>query len=128
MRGKGQRFAKEESMTEESVGPGRYMITEGSLAADAKRSMERASKVNPAFGSRVPQRALPFASAGQETPGPGSYQAKIATPKAVGSSAFRYGGDQLTAPAEQGDPGAYSPYDLTDLAASTSATFSRSTA
>merc|ERR1719453_1814643 len=74
MRGKGQRFAKEESMTEESVGPGRYMITEGSLAADAKRSMERTSKVNPAFGSRVPQRALPFAAAGQETPGPGSYQ------------------------------------------------------
>ena len=58
MRSRGARFAKEETYTEAIVGPGRYTIREGSLDTDLRRTLDRTSKLNPAFGSRVPQRAL----------------------------------------------------------------------
>ena len=55
MRSAGSRWGHEQSMTEAMVGPGSYEQLEGSLYVSAQKSMSKASKVRPAFGSTATQ-------------------------------------------------------------------------
>ena len=72
MRGTGDRFAEEPTSTEESIGPGAYEQETGTLSMDAQKSVDKGSKLKPAFGATSDQRALPFLA--QDNPGPGAYQ------------------------------------------------------
>ena len=71
MRGAGIRFAEEQSMTEEAIGPGAYDQVTGTLAVDAKKSVDKGSKIRPAFGATTKQRPP---AAINSNPAPGSYQ------------------------------------------------------
>ena len=69
MRSAGSRWGHEQSMTEAMVGPGSYEQLEGSLYVSAQKSMSKASKVRPAFGSTATQRPVI-----EDSPGPGAYE------------------------------------------------------
>ena len=69
MRSAGSRWGHEQSMTEAMVGPGSYEQLEGSLYVSAQKSMSKASKVRPAFGSTTTQRPVI-----EDSPGPGAYE------------------------------------------------------
>ena len=73
MRSAGSRFLVEQPSTEDAIGPGAYEAHMfGSLMVDAQKSLDRASKIRPAFNTTSSQNALPFLP--QDTPGPGSYE------------------------------------------------------
>lgn len=68
------------STSEETVGPGLYDSHEhGTIAQKSARSLERASKLKPAFGSISSARKLPHAKPVAPGPGPGAYQPEIWT-------------------------------------------------
>ena len=128
MRSAGGRFREDLSMTEEAIGPGAYddhLI--GSLVVDAQKSLDRASKIRPAFNTTSSQNALPFLP--QDTPGPGSYNwdklKSEGLTELAGSAAFRSGAKKDVDLEPQGDPGAYDPYTNSDLVASASFTHNK---
>ncbi|KOO31769.1 hypothetical protein Ctob_007406 [Chrysochromulina tobinii] len=63
----------QKSATDVGVGPASYNTEyEKSLTNDARRTLEKTSKIRPGFGSTTPQRRA--AMFGTTTPGPGSYE------------------------------------------------------
>jgi len=94
---------------------------------DAQKSLDRASKIRPAFNSTSSQNALPFLP--QDTPGPGSYNWDKLKSEGVtelaGSAAFRSGSKKEVDLEPQGDPGAYDAFTNSDIVASASFTHNR---
>lgn len=73
MRGAAHRFhgTEDTNSTEDSVGPGAYDQTSGTLAVEARKSMDKQSKMKIGFGSSSKQR-VPLNVQGN--PAPGAYE------------------------------------------------------
>merc|ERR1711988_399431 len=101
----------------EDTGPGAYNNELKSLSEDAANTLARSSKKQPAFGNTSAQRLLPFATAA--VPGPGAYNWDTGKQKHVSDagSAFKSESKRLDIEANTGDPGAYDPDLVTNLAA-----------
>jgi len=137
MKAHGQRFESVKQVTDPMVGPGAYEShTEGSLANAVKKSVSKASRANPGFGTLMPAHELPFLDEvqdAQDMPGPGAYEnAKSTLNTRDGSghrSAFKSTSKRMVeglGAIETGDPGSYDPYTNTELAATSKKSFGRS--
>jgi len=138
MKAQGKRFEAVKQVTDPMVGPGAYEShMEGSVATSVKKSVSKASRANPGFGTLMPAHELPFLDEvqdAQDMPGPGAYEAPKSSIQSVDghSSAFKSASkrnDVSNASGSldtTGDPGSYDPYALMELASTSKKSFGRS--
>ena len=134
MKAQGRRFETSKEVTEPMVGPGAYEShMEGSLASAVRKSVSKASRANPGFGTLMPAHELPFLDAvqdAQDMPGPGAYEASKSTLALPGhASAFKSNTKRMVGAlgaVEAGDPGSYDPYTSMELASTSKKSFGRS--
>ena len=86
-------------------------------------TLSKGSKTNPAFGTTTAQRALPTTTLG--VPGPGAYDVRNNDHKNGASSAFKSETKKYSLEEECGDPGMYDPYENSQIAATSSQTFNK---
>ena len=108
----------------EDIGPGAYdSEVNGSLFEDAKKTTAKASKKKVPFGASSEQRALPFVDSA--VPGPGAYDGQKQVHVPAAGSAFKSETKRLGLELDTGDPGAYDPFTMSELAAESSMTFNK---
>jgi len=133
----GTRFEAVKPVTDAMVGPGAYEShMEGSLATSVQKSVSKASRANPGFGTLMPAHELPFLDEvqdAQDMPGPGAYEAPKSSIDVDGhSSAFKSASQRSNVTNASGsldatgDPGAYDPHTHTELASTSKKSFGRS--
>jgi len=108
------------------VGPGSYAQGQLTIESDMGKTT---SKLGAAFNTT--QKKDFAIGANADTPGPGSYDAKLGVTdvdQLAGSAAFKSKSDRKNDVSlkEVGDPGAYNPFDNTTMAAETSKSFNKS--
>jgi len=106
------------------VGPGSY--SQQQLTISASSSKISATRPGAAgFGTTTKKEFTQHIS---DAPGPGTYESKAQVTDVRPSSAFKSRTERTVDPTTKdvGDPGAYKPFDTTDLASKTSKTFNKS--
>jgi len=137
MKAHGQRFESIKQVTDPMVGPGAYESQkEGSMAELVKKSVSKASRANPGFGTLMPAHELPFLDEvqdAQDMPGPGAYEnakSTLNTRDGAGhASAFKSTSKRMVeglGASQSGDPGSYDPYTSMELATTSKKSFGRS--